>query len=187
MVDKSTSQAAESRLARHRRIAGEIYHSPRSAGGHLKALLLSVWIRRGAGFYGLGWIVTFIVLEVQLFIDEWSGSDGFFEFVGGQLLEYVLRVGLLSFLNTLLALLWPLYVLEWFYGYGIVALVAGYFAFEKGLRPGLEHLLPELAQARAEAERKNADKAQAKADRKAGKKKDKKTEADQPRPGKEDA
>jgi len=141
----------ESRLNRHRRVAREIIHEPRSIGGHLRSLLVAVWVRRGAGFYGLGWMVAFVVLEVNLFTSELAQSDGVVEFVGGQLLEYLLRIGFMSFINTLIALLWPLYVLQWWSGYGILLLIGGYLLFEKLLRPVIESALPELAAARVQA------------------------------------
>ncbi len=150
---KASRAVKESRFARHRRIAGEIYAEPRSLGGHVRNGLVSLWVARGAGFYGLGWLVTFVVLEVQLFTGELIESSGFVDFVSNQLFEYVLRFGVLSFLNSLLAFIWPVFVLQHLAGYGIVALVAGYFAFERLLRPAVEARLPELAEARALAQK----------------------------------
>ncbi len=139
------------RLKRHRQLAQEIYHEPRSAGTHLRTALLTVWVQRGAGLYGLGWIVALIVLEVDLLTSEILSSEGVFEFIGGQLLEYVLRLGFMSFVNSFLALLWPVYVLQWMPEYGVFMLFGAYFVFEMALRPGLERVFPELAQARAAA------------------------------------
>ena len=156
MVDKDKP---ESRLARHRRVASEIIHEPRSAGGYARSVLVAVWIKRGAGFYGLGWILAFIAMEINLFTSELAESDGVVEFVGGQVVEYLLRVSFMSFINTFLALLWPIYVMQWFGGYGIILLVAGYFAFEKLLRPVVERTLPELAAAREQAAAEKAAKA----------------------------
>ncbi|MCB1684164.1 MAG: hypothetical protein R3E82_18675 [Pseudomonadales bacterium] len=141
-------QKREGRLARHRRIAGEIYAQPRTLGGHLRDGLLSVWVARGAGFYGLGWIITFLVLEVTMFSNELAESAGVTEFIGSQLIEYVFRMGFLSLVNSLLAAIWPVYLLQWLSGYGILVFVGGYFAFEKLLRPVVEGRFPELRAAR---------------------------------------
>lgn len=141
-------QKPEGRLARHRRIAREVYAQPRSLGGHIRDGLVSVWVARGAGFYGLGWIVTFLVLEITMFGNELAQSDGVTEFVGGQLIEYVFRMGFLSLVNSLLAAIWPVYLLQWLSGYGILVFVGGYFAFEKLLRPFVEERFPELRNAR---------------------------------------
>ena len=81
-------------------------------------------------------------------------SDGVADFVGSQLIEYALRVGFLSFVNSLLAAVWPVYVLQWLNGYGILILIGGYYGFEKLLRPMVESRFPELLEAREIAEAK---------------------------------
>ena len=151
---ETSKEKPESRLARHHRIAREVYAEPRAAGGHVRDAFVSVWIRHGAGFYGLGWIVAFIVLEVSFFTQEVGASEGVLDFFGGQFIEYLFRLGLMSIVNTVLAAIWPVYLLQWAAGYGFLILAAGYFAFEKLLRPIVEQRFPELAVARAAAERK---------------------------------
>jgi hypothetical protein len=155
---------AEGRFARHRRVAQEIYAEPRSIAGFLRDGFVSVWVSHGAGFYGLGWIVTFVVLEVNLFSGELLGSDGVADFIGSQLFEYVLRVGFMSFVNSLLAAIWPVYVLEWFDVYGVVLFIGGYYGFEKLLKPVVEGQFPELRKARQAAEAKS-NRAEAKSNR----------------------
>lgn len=144
----------EGRLARHRRIAREIYAEPRSITGHIRRALIAAWASRGAGFYGLGWIFTFIAMEVNMIAGEVAQSGSIGEFLGSQLLEYLLRIGFMSFLNSLLALLWPAYVLQWagaFWGFAL--LVGGYLIFEYGIRPTVEAVLPELKAARRKAQK----------------------------------
>jgi hypothetical protein len=148
-------QKAEGRFSRHRRIAQEIYAEPRSSARFVRDGFVSVWVSHGAGFYGLGWIVTFVVLEVNMFGGELLQSDGVVDFFGSQLFEYVLRIGFLSFVNTLLAAIWPVYVLQWLSGYGVVLLIGGYYGFEKLLRPVVESRFPELGKAREAAEAKS--------------------------------
>lgn len=147
-------------MQRHRRIAQEIYAEPKSVGGHIRQGLLTLWVRHGAGFYGLGWVITFIVLEVQLITGELAESAGVADFVSSQLLEYLLRLGFMSFVNGLLASIWPLYVLQWLSGWGILVLVLGYYGFEKLLRPLVESSYPELREAREAAAAKKAAKAE---------------------------
>ena len=157
----------ESRLARHRRIAGEIYAEPRTAGEHLRRALITVWVSHGAGFYGLGWICAFLALEFNMITGELAESEGVGDFLGSQILEYLLRFGLMSFINGLLASIWPVYVFEWIGMWAIALLLGGYFAFEKLLRPAVESWAPELRDARLAAEEKAAEKSQKKADKKA--------------------
>jgi hypothetical protein len=152
--DKKT----EGRFTRHRRIASEVYAEPRSVGRLARKGLITLWVAHGAGFYGLGWIVAFCVLEFNMFTGDIVQSEGVTDFITNQLLEYVLRIGLLSFLNTLLAAIWPVYVLQWWSGYGLVVLVAGYFGFEKLLRPIVESQFPELREAREQARKNKVEK-----------------------------
>ena len=147
----------EGRLARHRRIAREIYSEPRSINGHLRRALISAWASRGAGFYGLGWIFAFIAMEVNMIAGEVAESGSISEFLGSQLLEYLLRIGFMSFLNSMLALLWPAYVLQWAGAlWGFALLAGGYLMFEYGVRPIVEAVLPELKVARRKAQNEDA-------------------------------
>jgi len=157
--NKDSSKAKKpGRFARHSRIVKEIYAEPRSLGGHVRDGFIAVWLAHGAGFYGLGWICTFVVLEVNTFGGELAQSEGVAEFVGGQFIEYVIRVGFLSFVNSILAAIWPVYLLQWLSGYGILVLVGGYLAFERLLRPVVENRFPELRAARQAADARKLDK-----------------------------
>jgi len=135
----------EGRLAKHRRLAGEIRENPRVVGPLVRAVLLDVWRARGGGFYGLGYIVAFTYFEIMLLTGELVGSESVGEFALTQVLEYFLRFGLMSFVNVFRALLWPFYILEQYAGTGLVVLIVGYFGFEYLLRPRLDNLFPELA------------------------------------------
>ncbi len=160
----------ESRLARHRRIAEEIYAEPRTAGEHLRRAFVTVWVSHGAGFYGLGWICAFLVLEFDMITGEFGESEGVGDFLGSQLLEYVFRIGFMSFVNGILASIWPVYVIESLGAlWSAALLVGGYFAFEKLLRPAVEAWSPELKAAREAAAAKAEEKAQKKAAKKAAK------------------
>ncbi len=163
MRKKHPDKKDEGRFARHRRIAGEVYAEPSSIGRLARKGLISVWVAHGAGFYGLGWIVAFCVLEFNMLTGDVAQSEGVTDFITSQLLEYALRIGLLSFLNTLLAAIWPVYVLQWLSGYGLVALVAAYFGFEKLLRPIVESQFPELREAREQAHKNKVEKKKKKA------------------------
>lgn len=147
----------EGRFARHLGAAREIRREPRSVVRMLRAALLRLWQARGGGFYGLGYVVTFIVLEAKLITGEFLGSESFIQFVTSELLEYVLRFGVLSLVNGVLALIWPVFVLSWLGGWGFVVLLGGYFAFEHAGRPVVERWFPEMKEAREGKERKRAE------------------------------
>ena len=163
----------EGRIARHRRIAAEIYHEPKAARGYLRQGFVTVWVSRGAGFYGLGWIVTFILLEVNMLVEELGSSAGVGEFLGEQVVSYLVRVGLMSFINSLQAFLWPVLMIDWLDVWGLVLLVAGYLGFEYGLRPLVEGLVPELKAHREAVQAKKDEKARKKAEKAAAKQRSK--------------
>jgi hypothetical protein len=143
-------------VARQVRTAREIYREPRSVFGMLRKAVVGLWVARGGGFYGLGYLVAFIVLEVQIFTSELAESTGVSDFVTSQMLEFALRVGFMSFVNGFLALVWPIYLLDWLGGPGILVLLGGYLIFERVLRPFVEGHIPELKEARAQAALKKA-------------------------------
>jgi hypothetical protein len=134
----------EGRLARHRRHARALAADPRSAGALLRSGLLGIWRARGGGFYGLGYLLTFLLLEVRLLTTEFAQSDGLADFVGGQFVEYLFRLGFLSLLNVVQAFIWPAHVFGVLGAWALVLLPLGYLAFERGLRQRIEAAFPEL-------------------------------------------
>ena len=134
----------ESRLRHHWRVARELKEDPKRATPLLREAIVSVWQARGGGLYGLGYIVAFCVFEVQFFLTEIGESEGVGEFLSGQLIEYVLRFGVQSIINGFLALLWPLHLIIAFGPWAVVVLIAGFFGFERLLRPTVERHFPEL-------------------------------------------
>ena len=117
---------------------------PRSIGPKVRASLVELWRSRGGGVYGLGYVVTFVALEVPAtivnFTEVVSGSAS----VAAAIFEWLLRFGLDTFLNMLWAFLWPVLLLREMRGWGVAALVVGFVVFEKLLRPLVESVIPEL-------------------------------------------
>ena len=142
----------EGRIRRHIRVAREVRNEPRRIGALIREWLLNIWRARGGGFYGLGYLTAFVVLEIQMFIGDIGDSEGVVEFVTGQAVEYLLRFTVLSFVNVVLALLWPIYFLQWLGVWGFVFLGGGYLAFERALRPFVESWFPELRPAQMNSE-----------------------------------
>jgi len=159
----------EGRLSRHARIAGELKDDPRQIVALLRGAVLDLWCSRGGGFFGLGYLVAFAYFEISMLIEEVTETADLSGFMVGQLFELLLRFGIMSFVNALQALIWPVYVLQLYEGTGIILLIGAYFAFEKSLKPGLESLFPELREHR---ERVQAKKAGRRSARKSGSKPD---------------
>jgi len=195
MVPRPEGQPAEqrtrrprkpNRFVRHWRTAQEIRQDPRSIPRRLRAVLLEIWLARGGGFYGIGYVVAFFYFEVQVITGELAGSASVGDFVLGQALEYVFRVGVMSFVSALQALLWPLFVVSWWDGVGgILFLLGSYLAFEHVFKPWIEAAFPELREhrlAREEARAAKRDaravKRAARAERKAARTRDRHAEHD---------
>lgn len=155
----------EGRIARHLRIAREVKAEPRTAITLVRGWLVHLWAARGGGLYGLGVVVSFLILEARMISEDLAESSGVADFLVGEIVEFVFRLGFMSFVNGFLALLWPVYVLERLELWGLVLLVGAYFAFEYGLRPFAESRLPELAEARQEAAARKHAKRERKAER----------------------
>jgi len=159
----------EGRMARQIRVGKRICREPRSLAPLLRAWLLGLWQARGGGFYGLGYVLTFIGMEVRTFTSEITGSDSVSDFVLQQAFEFISRICIDSFVNVFLALLWPAFVLQRLGGWGILALIGGYLGFEYGLRRLVETWLPELREARARREQQKEDRREQKRRKRVGK------------------
>lgn len=156
------------RFAQHVRVVKQVRDEPRRIMRLLRDWLLRLWAARGGGFYGLGVVVTFLVLEVRMLLGDVSGSDSVADFLVGELLEYVFRLGFLSFLNGFVALLWPAFLLEWLGAWGIAVLVCAYLTFERMLRPTVEAWFPELREARERRIEHKREKRRRKEEKRAG-------------------
>ncbi len=139
----------EGRIERYKRQVRQIHDNPKNIGTMVRGGLINVWRARGGGFYGLGYLITFIALAIRLIVGDVSEREGVVDFVSSQMIEFIFRFGIQSFVNGLLAFLWPVYVLNWLGTWSLALLVAGYYVFEKLLRPAVEGWLPELVSASA--------------------------------------
>jgi hypothetical protein len=157
MPTRETEKRKEGLIARHLRTAQEISREPRSVVPRARAWLATLWAAKGGGFYGLGYVIAFLVLEAGSLTSS-VGNSSVSGFVTAQAIQYVLRFSVESILNTVLALVWPIHLLTWLGGYGLIVLAAGYAIFELGVRPLVEVAFPELKEARIERARLRQEK-----------------------------
>jgi hypothetical protein len=106
-----------------------------------------LWVTKGGGFYGLGYVITFVWLEIRATSGGIGGGD-IGDFITAQIIQYIIRFSLDSLLNALFALIWPIYLLQWANGLGIVVLIGVYTAYRFAVHPFLENRIPELEAAR---------------------------------------
>lgn len=110
---------------------------PGETGRLLKRSLRKLWNARGGGLYASGYVVTFILLEIKTIGGEIVGSDSALSFITEQFFEMFFRLLSESFVNSILAFIWPALVLQWSPLWGIGILVALYFVFPRFIKPTL--------------------------------------------------
>ena len=89
-----------------------------------------MWQAKGGGFYGLGYVVSLLVLEARTLTGDIAASDGVTAFLTSQLVGYVIRFSAESFVNAMLAFAWPMWLFQRLGPWAIPILVGGYLAFE---------------------------------------------------------
>ena len=112
----------------------EMAQRPGTIGTRLRDAAIEIWSSRGGGFYGLGYLVTFVVLEVQAFVSGFETSD-ITTFLEMELLQMLFRFAWQSVLNSFIALVWPAFVIQYLQGWGIVALIAGGWLYGRLVAP----------------------------------------------------
>ena len=117
---------------------------PRKAVSLVRETLVNIWRARGGGFYGLGYLIAFVVLEARMLAGDVGESATVVDFVASQAAEYLFRFTVMSFVNMFLAMIWPFYLLQWVGVWGFAILAGGYVVFEWVLRPSVEAWIPEL-------------------------------------------
>jgi hypothetical protein len=110
----------------------------------LRQRLLRLWQAKGGGFYGFGFIVTFAILETRAATGEFAGSDSLSSYIVMQALAFVIRFSLQSFVNGLVAAIWPVYLMFKIGWWALAVLVVGQGIFATTVRPLVERWLPEL-------------------------------------------
>ncbi len=111
----------------------------------LRSALIRMWRVRGGGFYGLGFVFTFVLLEIRMVFVELGESDGVVAFVQSQVFELIFRFFSESFGNFIQALVWPLLFLERAGAWGFLVLLIAFLGFDRWVKPVLNHWVPELA------------------------------------------
>lgn len=145
----STSRKKESHAARQLRVARAVYRRPRSGVKFARSWFVRLWVTKGGGFYGLGYVIAFVMLEFRTFTGDLGGGGGVAGFITSQVFQYLIRISFESILNVFLAAVWPIYLLGWLGVWGFAVLIGGYLLFELAARPAVEAWFPELNEAGA--------------------------------------
>ena len=119
-----------------------LVNEPREFPGALlkviRRSLRTVWDARGGGFYACGYVITFIWLEIYMFVNDVLAAGSIGAFFGEQIFEVFFRFLGESFQNMIIAFIWPVYIIEISPTWGAGILVAFYFVFTRLLKKPLE-------------------------------------------------
>ena len=114
------------------------------AHGWFRTWFAKIWKVRGGGLYACGYAITFVYLEVRTIAGEIAQSDSVGEFIQEQLVEFIFRFALDSFVNLIQALMWPVYIVQYRPPFGAIALGIAFVVFPMTLKKPIEKwLLPE--------------------------------------------
>jgi len=120
---------------------------PRSIGPMLRENLIGLFRSRGGGLYALGYVATFVLLEV-LEIPEFIGDvAGLFTGSGtlpGSLLALIVDFFVDTIGNMILAFMWPALLINYFEWVGVAMVAIGFATYDRFLRPIVERFVPEL-------------------------------------------
>jgi hypothetical protein len=107
----------------------------------IKRSLRTVWDARGGGLYACGFVVTFVYLEIRMFILDIFAAESVSGFFTEQASELVFKYIGQSLQNTISAFIWPVHVIEIRPPYGVGILAAMYVLFPMFVKKPLEHWL----------------------------------------------
>ena len=114
---------------------------PGEVGSIVRRSFRRVWDARGGGLYACGFVVTFVYLEVKMFVTDIFEADSVGGFVTEQATEMVFKYLGESIGNTISAFIWPIEVLEIQPPWGIGILIAMYVVFTRFIKQPLERWL----------------------------------------------
>jgi len=97
-----------------------------------------MWRSRGGGYYGLGYVISYFVLEIRMLVGDVQDAEGVAAFMTEQVFSFFIE----SIINGFVALLWPLLLIDEYGLWGVGFLIAGYFVFVSWVKPGLERWFP---------------------------------------------
>ena len=143
--ERSFSEKWSERASDAKHLSSTLVRSPKefpdAAHGVIRRGLRRMWSVHGGGLYSLGFVITFLLLEIRMLIDDLVGMGGFGEFFSEQLLQFVFRFASESIVNTVQAFIWPVYLIQYNPPWGIIALGIAFSVFPHTLEVPIEKWL----------------------------------------------
>jgi len=122
-------------------LANEPKAFPRELLKLIRRSFRTVWDARGGGLYACGYVLTFIWLEITMFIDDILSAESIGALFGEQIFEMLFRFLGESLQNMIQAFMWPVFVIQISDKWGIAILVVMYLVFNKLIKARLERWL----------------------------------------------
>ncbi len=98
----------------------------------------TVWDARGGGLYAIGYLATFVWLEVTMFVNDIRAAESIGSFFGEQIFEMVFRYLGESLQNMIAALIWPVHIVTFAPPWGAIAFGLTYAAFDRLFKEPIE-------------------------------------------------
>jgi hypothetical protein len=111
---------------------------PRELLGVLRRSFRTVWDAKGGGLYAVGYVLTFIWLEITMFAGDIIAARSIGGFFGEQIFEMLFRFLGESLRNMIAALIWPVYVVQIAPPWGAITFGVAYVAFDRLFKKPIE-------------------------------------------------
>ena len=153
MADKKPEKAKKPSFRARMKARGQeaaslgrtLKNEPRSFPGELLRLIKrafrTVWDARGGGLYAVGFIVTFVYLEIRMVVRDVAEAESVSGFITEQAFEMMFRYLGESIANTVQAFIWPVHVIDIQPPWGLLGLIAAFFIFDRFLKARVEEWL----------------------------------------------
>jgi len=122
-------------------LADEPRSFPAALVGLFRRSLRTVWDARGGGLYACGFVLTFVYLEIRMFVLDIFAAESVGDFFTSQVSEMLFKYLGQSIENTVQAFIWPVHVIDIQPPWGVGVLVALYFVFPSFIKGPLEKWL----------------------------------------------
>lgn len=114
---------------------------PGKAHGWFRQWFARVWRVRGGGLYACGFAIAFAIFEVRMLIEDFTGGSDLGGLFNGEIIEYFISVVVDSLMNTVRALMWPVYVVQFAPPYGAIGLGLAFIFFASVLKKPIQSWL----------------------------------------------
>lgn len=119
-------------------LAYEPKEFPRALLNFFRRSFRTVWDARGGGLYACGYVLTFVWLEISMFIGDILAAKSVSGFLGAQVFEMLFKYLGDSLENMIVAFIWPVYIVTFAPPWGAIVFGLAYTAFDRLFKAPIE-------------------------------------------------